>query len=129
MTTSSILIVDDNADDIELTTLAVETAGREAGIKAVSSGEAALRYLRNGNELPALVLLDLKMAGMSGIEMLREMRADNRLKYIPVVIVTSSSLEEDRKAVYDAGANSFLHKAFDMQQFSRDIDTCLQRYL
>ena len=89
------------------------------------SGEAALKYLREGEELPALILLDLKMCGMSGIETLQEIRADARINKIPVVVVTSSSLESDEKEAYTAGANGYLHKALDLKQFSKDITSLL----
>ena len=90
------LIVDDSPTDIELTTIALEATGREISVCSTTDGESALAMLKNGHELPALILLDLKIPGMSGIEVLREIRADDRFREIPVVVVTSSSLESER---------------------------------
>jgi two-component system, response regulator len=122
---STVLIVDDNKDDIELTEIALDAARAEVKVKVAVSGEAALKYLREGEELPALILLDLKMCGMSGIETLQEIRADARINKIPVVVVTSSSLESDEKEAYSAGANGYLHKALDLKQFSKDLTSLL----
>lgn len=125
----TILIVDDNPDDIELTTIALGTVGREMRVKEALDGEAALELLRDGEDLPGLILLDLKMPGMSGLDTLREIRADDRLRDIQVVIVTSSSLESDRNEAYSAGANDFLHKAFEMDQFNEEVKSLLERWL
>ena len=76
-----------------------------------------------------MILLDLKMPGMNGFDTLRIIRADERLKHIPVIIVTSSSLEADEKEGYEAGADGFLHKAFDIDQFAGDIEDILKRWL
>ncbi len=129
--TDTILIVDDNPDDIEITKIALEEMGRDVKLDAALRGKDALEYLRNGNGhgLPAVILLDLKMPGMSGIDTLRQIRADERLKHIPVIIVTSSSLEADEKEAYEAGADSFLHKAFSIDQFSGNLDSLLQSFL
>jgi DNA-binding response OmpR family regulator len=79
--------------------------------------------------LPSLILLDLKMPGMSGFDTLRIIRADKLMKHIPVIIVTSSSLEADKKMGYETGADGFLHKAFDIDQFERDLKSMLERWL
>jgi DNA-binding response OmpR family regulator len=69
------------------------------------------------------------MPGMSGFDVLREIRADARTKHIPVIVVTSSSLESDEKDAREAGADGFNHKALDMDQFSEDINFILDRWL
>ncbi len=127
--THTILIVDDNPDDIEITKIALEEIGRIEKVVTAPHGGVALARLRNGNDLPSLILLDLKMPGLSGIETLRQIRGDSRLKHIPVIIVTSSSLESDMTDAYDAGATSYLYKAFDIGQFSRELKLLLERYL
>ena len=71
--------------------------GGQEKVEAATGGEEALKHLRGGVTLPALILLDLKMPGMSGFDVLREIRADERLKPVPVIVVTSSSLESDRQ--------------------------------
>lgn len=123
----TILIVDDNPDDIEITKIILGRIGRALTVEDAPSGEAALTRLRDGKDLPSMVLLDIKMPGMSGIDTLCQIRADERLKAIPVIIVTSSSLESDEKQAYAAGADNFLHKAFDIEQFSSEIKNILEQ--
>src|SRR5208337_3303272 len=88
--------IDDSPTDIELTKIALETAGREIGIRAATDGKSALAMLRNGLGVPPLILLDIKMPGMDSIEVLREIRAEDSLKELPIVVLTSSALESDR---------------------------------
>ena len=125
----TILIVDDNPDDIEITKIALAEVGRTEKLEAAMRGNLAMDRLRTGRDLPALILLDLKMPGMSGIDTLRQIRADERLKGIPVIVVTSSSLGSDEKEAYEAGANSYLQKAFDIDQFGNNLNYLLERYL
>src|SRR3990172_2171108 len=117
----TILIVDDDPDDIEITRRVLLKAGRDIQVTAVKSGEHVMDLLQKGGDLPSLIFLDLKMCGMSGIDTVRLIRADERLKHVPLVILTNSALESDMQRAYDAGANSFVHKAFDIEQFSRNI--------
>ena len=124
-----ILIVDDNPDDIEITKIVLAERGCEAEVEATPRCEAALELLRRGNDLPSMILLDLKTYGMGGMDALRQIRADKRFDHIPVIIVTSSSLEADKREAYDAGATCFLHKAFDIDQFSHDLHALVQRFL
>ena len=124
-----ILIVDDNPDDIEITRIVLGEAGWEVALETAPCGEAACDRLRMGNDLPALILLDLKTPGMGGLDTLRWIRADTRLKQIPVIMVTASSFEKDEKEAYENGADAFLYKAFDIDQFSHDLDSLLQRFL
>jgi len=128
--THTVLVVDDNADDLEFTRRALLKAGR-GGLKVRSAvrGESALAVLREEEELPSLILLDLKMPGMSGIDTLRQIRADERLRRIPVVILTNSTLESDEQEAYREGADGFLHKAFDIDQFEREIKAALFAWL
>jgi CheY-like chemotaxis protein len=125
----SILLVDDDLDDIELTTLAIEQCGADISVDSVMTGMAAAEYLRDGYQKTSLILLDLKMPGMSGLDLLREIRTDNLLKDIPVIVVTSSNLESDRKEALKAGANDFLHKTFKMTQFCSELEMLLARWL
>ncbi len=126
----TVLVIDDNADDLEFTRRALLKAGR-GGLKVRSAvrGESALAVLREEEELPSLILLDLKMPGMSGIDTLRQIRADERLRRIPVVILTNSTLESDEQEAYREGADGFLHKAFDIDQFEREIKAALFAWL
>lgn len=124
-----IFIVDDSPIDIELTTIALEATGREIVVRSATDGKSALAMLRNGLGAPALILLDLKMPGMSGIEVLREIRSDDRLRELPVVVITSSALESDRTEAIAAGASDYMQKPLALAQFSNDLESILRRWL
>jgi CheY-like chemotaxis protein len=79
--------------------------------------------------VPTLILLDLKMPGMDGIEVLREIRADDRLRDLPVVVVTSSALESDREDAFAAGASGYIQKPLALDQFGKDLESVVQRWL
>ncbi|MDQ5987406.1 MAG: Polar-differentiation response regulator DivK [Syntrophus sp. SKADARSKE-3] len=123
------MIIDDNCDDIEIARIALEDIGRKENVETATSGQQALKYLRSKENLPALILLDLKMPGMSGFDLLREIRADERLKPIPVIVVTSSSLDSDRQLANVVGANGFLYKELDIERFGACLNTELRRFL
>jgi len=127
--TTSIMIIDDNPDDIEITRIVLEDIGRTEKVETATRGEEALKYLKSGVTLPAVILLDLKMPGMSGFDVLREIRADEKLKPIPVIVVTSSSLESDRQAARAGGANGFLFKEVDIDRFGSSLNAELHRLL
>ena len=128
-TNRMIFIVDDNPSDIELTTIALEAMGREIVIRSATNGKSALAMLRNGLGVPDVMLLDMKMPGMSGIEVLREIRADYRIRELPVVVVTSSALESDKTEALAAGATDYIQKPLALAQFSRDLESILSRLL
>lgn len=125
----TILIVDDNPDEIEITKRILSKTAREVRVETAFRGEAALELLRNGKNLPEMILLDLKMPGMGGIDALQRIRADERVRHIPVIIVTNSSLESDEKDAYAAGADNFIRKSFDLDQFGRDMESVLKHWL
>ncbi len=124
-----ILIIDDSEDDFLLMKAALSKTRRNFRTEVASSGEAGLTLIREGKTPPKLILLDLKMPRMDGIEVLRKIRGDERLSSIPVIIVTNSKLESDETAAFKAGANGFLHKATDLDQFKRDIERIIDRWL
>lgn len=124
----SVLIIDDNPDDILLAKRAIIKCRTDCTIEEVSSGAMAREHLRNA-PLPSLVLLDLKMPGIDGIDVLKDIRAHERTQYIPVVMFSSSTLEEDIKACYDAGANSFLYKSDDLLEFMHILNKTLQYWI
>lgn len=126
---TEILLVEDNPDDRELTIRALRSSRVINHIRSVSDGAEALDYLyargkyvgREVAHQPRLVLLDLKMPKVSGIEVLRQIRADDRLRRIPVVMLTSSREERDLEECYALAANSYVVKPVDFEQFSAAI--------
>ena len=115
---SVILLVEDNPDDLDLTLRAFHKNNICNQIVVARDGQEALDYLfaisRGGDHVPAalpgVVLLDLKLPKVDGVEVLRRLRADERTRRLPVVMFTSSNQEEDLIATYDLGANSFVRK-------------------
>lgn len=120
-----ILLVDDNRMDIELTLDAFRVARFANRIEVADSGQRAIDYLfglgqyadRERFPVPDLILLDLKMPGIDGFEVLRRMKENSPLKRLPVVILTSSREEGDRALSYDIGANSYLVKPVSFSNF------------
>ncbi len=120
----SVLLVEDNPNDVELTLSALKEAKLANEIVVTNDGEQALEYLmRRGRYAgrttpnPAVILLDLKMPKIDGHEVLRRIRADPYLRLIPVVILTSSREEKDLYSSYDKGANSYVVKPVDFEEF------------
>ncbi len=119
-----ILLVEDNPDDIELTLRALKKNKIVNEVVVAHDGAEALQLLFEGPlaELPPeLVLLDLKLPKMGGIEVLRRIRAEPSTKRLPVVVLTSSTEEGDLVTSYDGGANSFIHKPVDFEQFTEAV--------
>lgn len=126
----NILLVDDDDAHCKLLTRSLKSHGFRGAVERVVDGAEALEYLRaaaasEARQSPDLILLDLKLPRMSGIELLQIIKADPELRLIPVVILTTSSALQDRAAAYDSYANSYLTKNSDYEQFSemiRDLD-------
>lgn len=123
-----ILLAEDNPNDVELTITVLKASGIAADVDVVSDGEEALDYLyrRDSYEaLPepalALVLLDLKMPKLGGGEVLAEIKAEDRFKCLPVVMLTSSGETEDLKMCYRLGANGYVVKPVDAKHFTKTI--------
>jgi two-component system response regulator len=125
MNRQPILLVEDNDDDAELTVMAFRAAHIANSVERARDGVEALDYLfarglhsgRSTAVQPAVVLLDLKLPRLSGIEVLKAIRADPRTKHLPVVILTSSVEDKDRLAAYHHSANSYVQKPVDYDQF------------
>lgn len=125
MNNKTILLVEDNPDDIELTRLAFDEIRLANRLVVAHDGEEALDYLfgrgmhanRDLGEQPQIILLDLKLPKLDGHEVLQQIRADERTRYIPVVVMTTSDEESDLFASYGLGANSFIRKPVDFGSF------------
>lgn len=120
-----ILLVEDNPDDVDLTLRAFNKNKLANRIEIARDGVEALEYLFPADggprELPQVVLLDLKLPRIGGIEVLKRLRADERTMLLPVVILTSSNEERDLVESYRFGANSFVRKPVDFDKFSQAV--------
>jgi two-component system response regulator len=116
----TILLVEDNPDDEALTVMALR--GVPATLEVARDGQEAMDYLTNhGVALPRLVLLDLKLPKIDGLEVLRRIREDDRTRLTPAVVLTSSNALNDVVASYRLGANSYVRKPVNFDQFSDTI--------
>ncbi len=124
-----ILIIDDSDDDVMLAKTVISRIRPDIASEAALNGDEGLALLRSGKVLPSLILLDLKMPRLSGIEVLKNLRADCHLRRIPVVVLTNSELESDRVASLQAGADGFLQKTSNLDRFKMDMERVLERWL
>lgn len=130
-----ILVVEDNPDHLELAVTTLEDITQGVEIATACDGVEALDFLfgrgahagRNTDRQPAFMLLDIKLPRLSGLEVLRSLRADPRTVLVPVIMLTSSTERSDIRACYEAGANSFVHKSVDFGRYAQKLDQ-LQNY-
>jgi two-component system, response regulator len=123
--TKTVLLVEDNPTDEKLTLHAFRKGHLGNPVDVVRDGAEALDYLfrrgpfasRESDPLPALVLLDLKLPRVEGLEVLRQVRADERTRYLPIVVLTASREDEDRIRSYVLGANAYVRKPVDFNEF------------
>jgi len=131
MTGAKILLVEDNRDDVLLTIRALEKANIMNHVDVAKDGIEALEYLRGEGkfsnrdtaEQPAIILLDLKMPRMGGLDFLRTIRGEEKFRLLPTVILTSSREEQDIIESYRLGANSYIQKPVDFDQFVKAVQT------
>ena len=129
METKKILIVEDNPDDVELTLLAFKKNNITNEVVVVDDGEKAFEYLfctgryvsRDPKDVPAVVLLDIKLPKVNGLEVLKKIRSEERTKLIPVVILTSSKQEQDLANGYKFGCNSYVRKPVEFNEFAEAV--------
>ena len=114
---SSILLVEDNPDDEKLTLRAMRMSELPGEIRVAHDGAEALELLLNSEKLPSLVVLDLKLPKVSGLEVLQKLRENDRTKRLPIVVLTSSDEERDISESYSLGANSYVRKPVDFDAF------------
>lgn len=125
MKSKFVLLVEDNPDDVKLTLKAFERSRLANEVEVASDGVEAIEFLfatgkhagRDLSNMPAVILLDLKMPRMDGLEVLRRIRSDDRTKLLPVVVLTSSNEDKDRIESYRLGINSYVRKPVDFHQF------------
>jgi len=125
-----ILLVEDNLDDVELTLHALKKNNIRNEVVAVNDGAAALDFLfgtgnytnRDRSIMPTIILLDLQLPKIGGLEVLRQIRANIQTKHIPVVILTSSKEEQDIVQGYSLGANSYVRKPVDFNKFTEAVN-------
>jgi len=125
----SILLVEDNSQDEKLILRSLRKVNLVNQVDVVRDGQQALDYLfregefagRTGNDFPTIVLLDIGLPRVSGLEVLKRLRSDPRTKLQPVVMLTSSDEERDRLTSYEDGANSFVRKPLDFTEFAETV--------
>jgi CheY-like chemotaxis protein len=127
-TLERILIVEDDANDLELTLTALGEYNLANEVAVARDGQEALDYLycrdkytTRPSELPAAMLLDLKLPKVGGLEVLRQIRSDERLKLLPVVVLTSSHEESDKLRSYNLGVNAYVVKPVDFLEFVNSV--------
>lgn len=124
-----ILLVEDNPRDAELTIRTLKKRKLANHLVHVKDGQEALDWLfgtgehegRSPSHTPRVVLLDLKLPKVDGVEVLREMRADSRTRFVPVVVLTSSHEGRDLRATYDLGVNSYIVKPVEFEEFAEAV--------
>ncbi len=129
MNTKTILLVEDNPQDEKLSLRALRKVNLANQVDVVRDGQQALDYLfregefagRGGAALPTVVLLDINLPRVSGLEVLARVRADPRTHLLPVVILTSSDEDRDRMGSYEHGANSFVRKPLEFAEFAETV--------
>ncbi len=118
---------EDDIDDEELIRRALRKSALTARVVVVRDGRGALEYLGKGGALPDVVLLDLQLPGLDGHAVLERIRANERTRRLPVVVLTGSVAERDVARSYELGANSYVSKPVDFDRFARTVET-LGRY-
>ena len=130
MANKTILLVEDNLDDVDLTLRALKKNNIKNEVIVVNDGAEALDFLfgtgtysgRDLADMPTVILLDLKLPKVDGLEVLRMLRANERTKLLPVVILTSSKEEQDIVTSYSLGVNSYVQKPVDFNQFAEAVN-------
>ncbi|MBD2149828.1 response regulator [Pseudanabaena sp. FACHB-1277] len=121
MNMSKIILVEDNPDDERLTLRALRKANIANEILIARNGEEALAMVLNADPLPSVILLDLKLPKISGLEVLRQIRASDRTRFLPIVVLTSSSEDRDIIESYNLGANSYVCKPVEFDRFTEAV--------
>jgi two-component system, response regulator len=133
---SLVMIVEDNPDDAELALRAIKKNGSRCGVVLFNDGSDAVDYLLGRNRysknevvIPSVILLDLKMPLLGGIEFIKQIRSMEKIKYIPIVILTTSQEESDIFESYANGANSYIRKPVDFNAFTSLMRVVLEYWI
>jgi two-component system, chemotaxis family, response regulator Rcp1 len=130
---AEVLLVEDNPSDVALTRHLFAAVALPVNLSVARDGEEAVAQVRRqadgGGDGPDLILLDLNLPRMSGLEVLGELKADERLRRIPVIVLTTSSAEQDVRSAYGRHANAYVTKPVDLDQFIRVIGSIEQFWL
>jgi two-component system response regulator len=123
-----VLLIEDDPGDVELTQAALAKSKLKINLNVVNDGEEALAYLRREGQYtdavrPNLILLDLNLPGLSGLEVLSSIKRDQRLKLIPVVVLTTSDAETDIVESYQLGANCYVTKPLGLKDFAKIVNS------
>jgi len=125
----TILLVEDNPDDEKLTLRAMRQSDVPNIVVVAHDGAEALEYVLGSNRLPSLILLDLKLPKVSGLEVLEKIRSEHRTRTLPVVVLSSSDEERDILRSYQLGANSYIRKPVDFDEFIDSVRQLGQYWL
>lgn len=128
MAANTVLLVEDNPDDEQLILRALRQAGVTDTVEVTRNGREAIEYLLNSAP-PRLILLDLKLPKLGGLEVLQAIRLDNQTRMIPVVVFTSSIEKTDVLTSYDLGANSYIRKPVDYRQLTEVVKLIVTYWL
>lgn len=123
-TSSYVLLIEDNAQDADLIRHAILQAEATIIFDVARDGEEALEYLKKweaGSPVPILILLDLKLPKVSGLDVLKKLKTHPRYRVLPTVVLTSSNAADDIRKSYDLGANSYILKSVDYDQFTKAV--------
>jgi len=125
MSEKILMLVEDNPDDVELTKLALKNEAVECKLVVMNDGTEVLDYFskldKSTDIIPDVILLDLKMSKIGGLEVLKHLRSNDKTRFIPVVILTSSDEERDIIESYNLGANSYIRKPVNFEEFCETI--------
>jgi CheY-like chemotaxis protein len=129
-TTTTILMIEDNSADADMIKRILRKSDPNVKIDMAKDGEEALEFIKaweNGTPVPLVILLDLKLPKVDGLEVLTALKTHEKFKVLPVVVLTSSNELRDIRRAYEIGANSYILKAIDFDQFSQAV-TMIYRY-
>lgn len=123
-----VLLIEDDSGDVELTEAALEKSKLKINLNVVNDGEEALAYLRQEDQYtnasrPNLIVLDLNLPGLSGLEVLSAIKNEQRLKSIPVVVLTTSDAQPDIQSSYQLGANCYVTKPMGLKEFIKIVNS------